>query len=118
MTTTDAVTCRLLGCDDTRHHCRPHRVNATTSADASADADADTLLSALAHARAVHEQARTRLRQLLAYGREFTYPRPYTLAALAAAADMSISGVRTGYDHDDITAVAQALNTPPVRGRS
>ena len=46
------------------------------------------------------------MRRLLAYGREFTRPRPYRLTDLADAAGMSISGVRTAYDADEITHVA------------
>jgi hypothetical protein len=53
--------------------------------------------------------AETEIRLLVAYGREFTRPRPYRLADLAEACGMSISGVRTAYDHDEIEAVAAGL---------
>lgn len=43
-------------------------------------------------------RAEQHLRLLVAYGYEFVRPRGYTLAQLAAHADMSISGVRTAYD--------------------
>src|SRR5690606_19933856 len=62
-------------------------------------ADAEPLLSAIACARARKEAAEEEIRRLIAYGREFTLPRPYTLAHLADAAGMSISGIRTAYDH-------------------
>ena len=59
------------------------------------------------------------MRLLIAYGREFTQPRPYKLEALAAAAGMSISGTRTAYGEDEITesptspdAAPQAVGAP------
>jgi hypothetical protein len=71
----------------------------------------DPLLGAIASARLVKEQAEAGIRWLLAYGREFVEPRPYTLADLAEAAGMSISGVRTAYDHHDVDAVAEVTGT-------
>ncbi|MFD0855403.1 hypothetical protein ACFQ07_24390, partial [Actinomadura adrarensis] len=59
--------------------------------------DAEPLLHAIGDARARKERAEEEIRLLVAYGREFTRPRPYTLADLAEAAGMSISGVRTAY---------------------
>ncbi len=53
------------------------------------------------------------MRRLLAYGREFTRPRPYRLADLADAAGMSISGVRTAYDAEEIAQVADATGLKP-----
>jgi AraC-like DNA-binding protein len=55
------------------------------------------------------------LRLLLAYAREFAEPRPYRLEDLARAAGMSISGVRTAYDHDEITQVAEMTGLQPRR---
>jgi hypothetical protein len=47
------------------------------------------------------------MRQLVAYGREFVGPRPYPLAALAAAAGLANhSSARTFYGPDEIGAVA------------
>jgi hypothetical protein len=74
--------------------------------------DGDPLTFAIAAARRRREQAEEEIRRLVAYGRKFT-PRPYTLAGLAAAAGMSISGVRTAYDHDQVSAVAEAIGRPP-----
>jgi hypothetical protein len=54
-----------------------------------------------------------RIRELLAYGREFVQPRPYTLGDLAAAAGMSISGVRTAYGHHDVDQVAATTSAKP-----
>jgi hypothetical protein len=70
----------------------------------------DPLLTALAQARRQHDQARQRLRLLLAYGREFTKPRPYRLVDLARAAGLSKSGVRIAYDEHDIAVVGQRIH--------
>ncbi|MEU1813247.1 hypothetical protein [Micromonospora aurantiaca (nom. illeg.)] len=77
------------------------------------EAAVDPLLAALAAARRAKERAETQIRHLVAYGREFVQPRPYTLADLAEAAGMSVSGVRTGYDHHDVDAVAEATGARP-----
>jgi glutathione S-transferase len=75
--------------------------------------DQDPLISALYGARRAKEQAEEQIRELLAYGREFVQPRPYTLGDLATAAGMSISGVRTAYQHRDVDAVADATGAKP-----
>jgi AraC-like DNA-binding protein len=67
-------------------------------------ADAPCVLDQLAAARRDRDEADRRIRQLVAYGRTLTYMRPYRLADLAEAAGMSISGVRTCYTADDVTA--------------
>lgn len=74
--------------------------------------EAEPLLNAINSARRRKEQAEEEIRLLVAYGREFTRPRPYTLAELAAAAGMSVSGVRTAYDHGQVAAVAEAVGRP------
>lgn len=53
------------------------------------------------------------MRLLFAYGRCFTYPRPYKLIDLADAADMSISGVCTAYDAEEIDQATEILRRPP-----
>lgn len=68
----------------------------------------DPLLTTLAGLRRQRHGLDAAIRRLLAYGREFTRPRPYRLADLADAAGMSISGVRTAYDVDEIEQVARA----------
>jgi hypothetical protein len=68
----------------------------------------DPLLTTLAGIRRQRHDLDAAMRRLLAYGREFTRPRPYRLADLADAAGMSISGVRTAYDAEDIAQVAEA----------
>ncbi len=57
------------------------------------------------------------LRLLVAYGREFAEPRPYRLDDLARAAGMSISGVRTAYDHDEVARVAEITGLQPRSAR-
>jgi hypothetical protein len=77
------------------------------------EGERDPLISALNGARRAKEHAEQEIRELLAYGREFVQPRPYTLGDLAAAAGMSISGVRTAYQHRDVDAVAEATGAKP-----
>ena len=48
--------------------------------------------------------------------RRFTHPRPYKLIDLAAAAGMSISGVRTAYEAGEVEQVAEALGREPAVG--
>lgn len=73
----------------------------------------DPLLACLARARDQMLAAERDRRLLLAYAREFTEPRPYRLEDLARAAGMSVSGVRTAYDHDEITAITAITGLPP-----
>ncbi|MFI6663103.1 hypothetical protein ACIBL8_47380 [Streptomyces sp. NPDC050523] len=79
------------------------------------DLTADDFLSQLAALRDQREQIDRHIRACLAYAREFTTPRPYTLASLAEAAGLSISGVRTAYTPADRDAVARALGRTPRR---
>lgn len=69
--------------------------------------DYDPLLSEIGAARAAMVAAQKRMRLLIAYGREFVQPRPYKLDDLARAAGMSISGVRTAYDDEEIAEAAR-----------
>ncbi|BCJ65649.1 hypothetical protein [Polymorphospora rubra] len=80
--------------------------------------DHDPLIGALHSARRAKEQAEAQIRHLIAYGREFVQPRPYTLGDLAAAAGMSISGTRTAYGHHDVDAVATATGARPREWRT
>lgn len=72
----------------------------------------DPLLDELQRLRQSRNAIDHAIRVLIAYGREFTQPRPYTLAELAGAAGMSISGVRTAYNDKDINTVADVIGRP------
>jgi AraC-like DNA-binding protein len=74
----------------------------------------DPLLTAIQQARARLLAADEEIRLLLAYGRRFVYPHPYTLGELASVAGMSVSGVRTAFDSDDVRKVAQATGLEPA----
>ena len=79
-----------------------------------AEEDIDPLLSTLASLRNRRLQLEADMRLLIAYGRCFTHPRPYKLIDLANAAGMSISGIRTAYDTDEIDQAAEILKRPPA----
>jgi len=74
----------------------------------------DPLLTALADLCSQRLRIEAEMRQLIAYGRRFTHPRPYKLIDLAGAAGMSISGVRTAYEAEEVEQVADALGRPPA----
>jgi hypothetical protein len=77
----------------------------------------DPLLTTLAGIRRQRHDLDAAMRRLLAYGREFTRPRPYKLADLADAAGMSISGVRTAYDAEEIAQVVEATGLKHATSR-
>jgi AraC-like DNA-binding protein len=74
----------------------------------------DPLLSMLEQLRAQRLRLEAEMRLLIAYGRCFTHPRPYKLIDLANAAGMSISGVRTAYDAEEIDQAAEILHRRPA----
>jgi hypothetical protein len=86
-----------------------------SEAAAERDEDFDPLLDELAQCRAQILEMERRIGLLLAYGREFVRPQPYPLKTLAAAAGLSISGVRIAYDDDEIGEVGQMLGQKPRR---
>lgn len=75
----------------------------------------DPLIAEIEAARDTMLRTEARRRLLIAYGREFTRPRPYRLEDLARAAGMSVSGVRTAYDEDEVAEVARLTGTSPRR---
>ena len=77
--------------------------------------DFDPLLGEIGAARNAMLAAEARMRLLIAYGREFTRPRPYRLEDLARAAGMSISGVRTAYDDEEVAEVARLTGARRAR---
>ncbi|MFB6755723.1 hypothetical protein ACFCX6_32955 [Streptomyces sp. NPDC056353] len=77
----------------------------------------DPLLLALEDLKAQKHAVDTRIRQLLAYGREFHGSRPYGLQELARAAGYSFSGVRTAYSETEIDQVATQIGREPNRPR-
>jgi AraC-like DNA-binding protein len=81
---------------------------------AVADQQADPLLAAIEAARARMAAADHEIRLLLAYGRRFVYPHPYTLGELAAASGMSVSGVRTAFGSEDVRQVSEVTGLEPV----
>src|SRR5580692_11318816 len=78
------------------------------------EGDIDPLLSILTSLRNRRLQLEADMRLLVAYGRCFTHPRPYKLIDLANAAGMSISGVRTAYDDEEVEQAADILDRPPA----
>ena len=71
------------------------------------EADVDPVLAEIVRLRRERDRCERRMRQLVAYGREFVGPRPYPLAALAAAAGLANhSSARTFYGPEEIGAVA------------
>src|SRR5450755_3730453 len=75
--------------------------------------DYDPLLGEIAAARDAMLAAEARMRLLVAYGREFTRPRPYRLEDLARAVGMSISGVRTAYADEVAARLAGIRGSQP-----
>jgi hypothetical protein len=78
------------------------------------EGNADPLLTTLGRLREQRLQLEADTRLLIAYGRCFSQPRPAPRRDLAAAAGMSISGVRTAYDTDEIDQAVGILQRPPA----
>lgn len=93
-------------CEEALREAEDAAANMRLSWEESDHASSDPVLSTLADLRDRQRGIERKIRQLLAYGREFVYPRPYQLTALAKAAEMSPSGVRTAYDNATIHEVA------------
>ena len=87
----------------------PLRSNPWPVSDSGSSTDDDPVLAALKEARDRRNQADHDIRVLLAYARELSRPRPYRLIDLAAAAGMSISGVRVAYTRAHIETAQRLL---------
>ncbi|RLU81987.1 hypothetical protein CTZ27_30965 [Streptomyces griseocarneus] len=99
-------------CHETDHARKETAFHLEAAWDADPEAN-EPLMSAIGAARYRRDAAEAEIRRLVAYGREFTRPRPYKLADLAAASGMSISGVRTAYDHEEVADVQKATGLKP-----
>ena len=95
----------------------PSASNPHPASGSGASEDSDPVLAALKDARDRRDQADRDIRILLAYARELSRPRPYRLTDLAAAAGMSISGVRTAYTRQH-TETAQRILRAAGDGQS
>ena len=69
----------------------------------------DPVLDLLTDLAAIRDMTAQHIRAVLAYAR-CTRPRPYTLAELADAAGISISGVRIAFSREDIDLVLDTLH--------
>jgi len=107
--------------NEVRHQVHASREELAFKLEAASDSDPEQfepLLSAIDSARRRKEWAEVEIRRLVAYGREFTRPRPYKLADLAGASGMSISGVRTAYGLHDVADVEEATGRKPREWRA
>ncbi len=79
-------------------------------ADLDGDLTSDPVLVTIKHVSGDIAILQARLKALVAYAREFAPPgHKYTLEAIANAAGMSVSGVRTMYDTTTINSVSHEL---------
>ncbi|MEO3799267.1 hypothetical protein [Nonomuraea sp. B1E8] len=75
----------------------------------------DPVLARLGELAAQRREIQRQIRLITAYAREFVRPEPYRLRALAEAAGMSISSIRTAYDAEDKIAVATRIGRKDVK---
>ncbi|TDD17615.1 hypothetical protein [Nonomuraea diastatica] len=75
----------------------------------------DPVLARLGELAAQKREIQRQIRLITAYAREFVRPEPYRLRALAEAAGMSISTIRTIYDTEDKIAVATRIGRKDVK---
>ncbi|MFD0480404.1 hypothetical protein ACFQ0B_78985 [Nonomuraea thailandensis] len=80
----------------------------------------DPLLTTIEDLVAIKKDADTQIRLLLAYGRAYVAPRPYTLESLGQAADLSPSGASRAFEptRSSRSAIARACARPPPRSRT
>jgi hypothetical protein len=74
----------------------------------------DPLLETLRDLRDTRNGADNQIRLLLAYAREAAPRGAYTLHDLADAAGLSVSGVRTAYGPEQLTALRGLLTNTPT----
>lgn len=100
--------------DDFNHLCetvvRERLELADTLRTAWEEGEQDPVLVSIFEERRAMLRHEATMRALLAYAREFTKPRPYTLGALAEASGMSISGIRTAYGEEEIDFVKDQMH--------
>ncbi|KAA9379654.1 hypothetical protein F5972_08355 [Microbispora cellulosiformans] len=75
----------------------------------------DPVLARLQELARKKREIKNEIRLLLTYAREFTRPEPYRLKALAEAADMSISSVRTECDKGDKAYIADQIGRSDLK---
>ncbi|MFI6688387.1 hypothetical protein [Streptomyces sp. NPDC050485] len=83
---------------------------------ASLGLEADPLLLALEEAYAQKRMADWRIRNLLAYAREFHAKGRYSLKELGDLSGYTFSGVRTAYGKSEIAQIEEQIGRAPRRG--
>ncbi|MFI6736921.1 hypothetical protein ACIBI9_28680 [Nonomuraea sp. NPDC050451] len=73
----------------------------------------DPLLTTIEDLVVVKKDADTQIRLLLAYGRAYVAPRPYTLEILGQAADLSPSGASRAFGADEVVEVGDRTGLRP-----
>ncbi|GAA4976212.1 hypothetical protein GCM10023334_102500 [Nonomuraea thailandensis] len=73
----------------------------------------DPLLTTIEDLVAIKKDADTQIRLLLAYGRAYVAPRPYTLESLGQAADLSPSGASRAFGADEVVEVGDRTGLRP-----
>ncbi|MEV4374558.1 hypothetical protein AB0J71_46410 [Nonomuraea sp. NPDC049637] len=73
----------------------------------------DPLLAAIQDLVAVKKEADTQIRLLLAYGRTYVTPRPYTLETLGQSAGLSPSGASRAFGADEVVEVGDRTGLRP-----
>ncbi|WP_043624846.1 hypothetical protein [Nonomuraea candida] len=76
---------------------------------AQASPTEDPVLARLEELAAQRKEIQRQVRLITTYAREFVRPEPYRLRALARAAGLSISTIRTAYDMEDKILVATRI---------
>ncbi|MFG1709068.1 hypothetical protein ACFLIM_38345 [Nonomuraea sp. M3C6] len=83
---------------------------------AGASPTEDPVLARLAELATQRREIQRQIRLIATYAREFVRPEPYRLRALAEAAGLSISSIRTVYDTEDKITVATRIGRKDTKG--